>query len=97
MYIINKFDKALTTLLVGNNVTKIAGASVFTILATDLFRDGLGKSEDFLSSFQFSMICSVAKAIPACFMAAGFEPNLSTRLLKRCGINEPDSLMDRST
>ena len=63
MYIINKFDKALTTLLVGNNVTKIAGASVFTILATDLFRDGLGKSEDFLSSFQFSMICSVASTV----------------------------------
>ena len=26
MFILNKFEKALTTLLVGNNVTKIAGA-----------------------------------------------------------------------
>ena len=58
MYILNKFDKALTTLLLGNNITKIAGASVFTILATDLFRDKFGKSEDFLDSFAFSMICS---------------------------------------
>ena len=59
MYIVNRFDKALTTLLIGNNVTKIAGASVFTILATEIFRDGLGKSEDFIDSFAFSMICSV--------------------------------------
>ncbi len=59
MYILNKFDKALTTLLVGNNVTKIAGAAIFTILATDIARDNLGKSESFLESFSFSMICSV--------------------------------------
>ena len=39
IYILNKFDKALTTLLVGNNVTKIAGAAIFTILATDIARD----------------------------------------------------------
>ena len=58
MYILNKFDKALTTLLLGNNITKIAGASVFTILATDLFRERFGKTEAFLDSFAFSMICS---------------------------------------
>ena len=63
MYIINRFDKALTTLLVGNNVTKIAGASVFTILATNIFREGLGKDEAFLSSFEFSIICSVASTV----------------------------------
>jgi len=57
MYILNKFDKALTTLLLGNNVTKIAGAAVFTILATDIFRE-LGKTDEFLDSFAFSMICS---------------------------------------
>ena len=45
-YVLNKFDKALTTLLVGNNVTKIAGAAVFTILATDIFREQFGKSEE---------------------------------------------------
>ena len=59
MYILGKFDKALTTLLLGNNVTKIAAASVFTILATEIFREGLGKTDDFLDSFAFSMICSV--------------------------------------
>ena len=59
MYILSKFDKALTTLLLGNNVTKIAAASVFTILATEIFREGLGKTDDFLDSFAFSMICSV--------------------------------------
>lgn len=63
MCIINKFDKALTTLLLGNNVTKIAGASVFTILATDIFREAFGKSDDFLDSFAFSMICSVMSTV----------------------------------
>jgi CBS domain containing-hemolysin-like protein len=57
--IVNNFEKALTTLLIGNNVTKIAGASVFTILATDIFRDAFGKSEKYLESFAFSMICSI--------------------------------------
>ena len=59
VFILNKFDRALTTLLLGNNVTKIAGASVFTILATDIFREKFGKTDDFLDSFAFSMICSV--------------------------------------
>ncbi|MBE6702429.1 MAG: HlyC/CorC family transporter [Ruminococcaceae bacterium] len=63
MYIVNKFDKALTTLLIGNNVTKIAGASVFTILATDIFRNAFNKDDDFLDSFAFSMICSVASTV----------------------------------
>ena len=76
MYIINKFDKALTTLLVGNNVTKIAGASVFTILATKFFEDVFDtpfyarlvslvgeKPDSFLNSFAFSMICSVLSTV----------------------------------
>ena len=63
MYIVNSFDKALTTLLIGNNVTKIAGASVFTIIATDIFREGLNKSDDFLDSFAFSMICSILSTV----------------------------------
>ena len=61
--IINKFEKALTTLLIGNNVTKIAGASVFTILATDIFRDKFNKDDAFLDSFAFSMICSVLSTV----------------------------------
>ena len=63
MWILTRFDKALTTLLIGNNVTKIAGASIFTILATEIFRDGLGRDEDFLNSFAFSMICSVLSTV----------------------------------
>ena len=37
VYISNNFDKALTTLLIGNNITHIAAASVATIIATRLF------------------------------------------------------------
>ena len=63
MYILNKFEKALTTLLIGNNVTKIAGAAVFTILATDIFREKYGMSDEFLDSFTFSVICSVLSTV----------------------------------
>ena len=45
MHILNKFDRALATLLLGNNVTKIAGASVFTIILTNIYRDELGADE----------------------------------------------------
>ena len=61
--VLNRFDKALTTLLIGNNVTKIAGATVFTILATDFFADRFGKSEEYLASFEFSVICSVLSTV----------------------------------
>lgn len=37
MYISAHFDKALTTLLIGNNITHIAAASVATLIATRLF------------------------------------------------------------
>lgn len=37
LYISNNFDKALTTLLIGNNITHIAAASVATLIATRLF------------------------------------------------------------
>ena len=63
MYILGKFDRALTTLLLGNNITKIAGASVFTILATDIFREKFNKTDAFLDSFAFSMICSVMSTV----------------------------------
>lgn len=59
MYILNKFDKALTTLLVGNNVTKIAGASVFTVIATRVVTARMGDNADsFINSFAFSILCS---------------------------------------
>ena len=63
MYVLSKFDKALTTLLLGNNITKIAGASVFTILATEIFREQFNKTDEFLDSFTFSIICSVMSTV----------------------------------
>lgn len=57
LFVINRFDKALTTLLVGNNVTKIAAASVATLIATDMFKD---KGPEFLNSFGFSIAVSAA-------------------------------------
>ena len=63
MYVLGKFDRALTTLLLGNNITKIAGAAVFTILATDIFREKFNKTDAFLDSFTFSMICSVMSTV----------------------------------
>ena len=59
MYVLNRFDKALTTLLVGNNVTKIAGASVFTLIATEIFTETLHKDTAYINSFGFSILCSV--------------------------------------
>ena len=58
MYILNRFDKALTTLLVGNNVTKIAGASVFTVIATEIAVGTFRKDSAFVNSFGFSILCS---------------------------------------
>lgn len=54
LYVLNRFDKALTTLLVGNNVTKIAAASVATIIATNIFAP---KGVD-VNSFAFSIAVS---------------------------------------
>ena len=57
LYVLNHFEKALSTLLVGNNVTKIAGASVATVIATQIFAH---KGEAFINSFTFSIACSAA-------------------------------------
>ncbi len=57
LYVLNHFEKALSTLLVGNNVTKIAAASVATVLATQMFAD---RGEAFVESFAFSIACSAA-------------------------------------
>ena len=40
IYISNNFEKAITTLLIGNNITHIAASSVATIFALRLFRSG---------------------------------------------------------
>ena len=54
LYVLNHFEKALSTLLVGNNVTKIAGASVATVIASEIFAY---KGEAFINSFTFSILC----------------------------------------
>lgn len=59
MRVLNRFDKALTTLLVGNNITKIAAASVATVIATNMFTE-MGKDSAFINSFGFSIGVSVA-------------------------------------
>lgn len=46
--IINKYDRALTTVLVGNNIVAIALASVTTVLALNYFRSS-GYNEDTIS------------------------------------------------
>ena len=56
LYVLNHFEKALSTLLVGNNVTKIAAASVATVIATQIFEP---RDVD-VDSFAFSIACSVA-------------------------------------
>ncbi|MBQ9778348.1 MAG: HlyC/CorC family transporter [Clostridia bacterium] len=55
LYVLNHFEKALTTLLVGNNITHIAAASVAAVLATRLYA---GKGVD-VNSFGFTMACTV--------------------------------------
>ncbi len=51
-YILNHFEKALTTILVGNNVVNAAAASIATLLAARLFAEHQGVDT---SSFGFTM------------------------------------------
>lgn len=44
LYISNNFDRALTTLLIGNNIVNIAAASVATLIALDILK-GTGLDE----------------------------------------------------
>ena len=55
LYVLNHFEKALTTLLVGNNITHIAAASVAAVLATHLYAD----SGVDVNGFGFTMACTV--------------------------------------
>ena len=59
MRVLNRFDRALTTLLVGNNITKIAAASVATVIATNIATE-MGKDSTYINSFGFSIFVSVA-------------------------------------
>ena len=53
VFIASNFDRALTTLLIGNNVTHIAAASVATVIATRLF----GASD------RVTLICTVVPTL----------------------------------
>ena len=54
--ILDRFEQALTTLLVGNNITHIAAASVAAVIATRLFA---GRGVD-VNGFAFAFLCTVA-------------------------------------
>jgi len=55
MFILNHFDKMLNTLLVGNNISHIAAASVATLIATELYA---GTGVDINSiSFSLAVTC----------------------------------------
>ncbi len=55
-YILNHFEKALTTILVGNNVVNTAAASIATLIATRMFADSQGIDT---SSFGFTMVTTL--------------------------------------
>lgn len=59
LYILNHFEKALTTLLVGNNITHIAAASVAAVLATRMYA-GTGVDTN---SFAFTMACTAISTL----------------------------------
>lgn len=56
IYISNNFEKAITTLLIGNNITHIAASSVATIFALRLFRSGTFGSA---SEETVTVVCTV--------------------------------------
>ncbi len=59
-YIVNHFDKALTTILVGNNVVNTAGASIATLIATRLFANSAGIDT---SSLTFTLVTTLATTL----------------------------------
>ncbi len=59
-YIVNHFDKALTTILVGNNVVNTAGASIATLIATRLFAGSAGIDT---SSLTFTLVTTLATTL----------------------------------
>ena len=59
-YIVNHFDKALTTILVGNNVVNTAAASIATLLATRLFASNAGVDT---ASLTFTLVTTLATTV----------------------------------
>ncbi len=51
MYVANNFDRALTTLLIGINITHIAAASVSTLYVTRIFGDNMSEAATLACTF----------------------------------------------
>lgn len=51
MFVSNNFDRALTTLLIGINITHIAAASVSTLYVTELFGDNMSEAATLVCTF----------------------------------------------
>lgn len=51
MYVANNFDRALTTLLIGINITHIAAASVSTLYVTRIFGDDMSETATLICTF----------------------------------------------
>lgn len=64
MYIINNFDKALTTVLICNNVMLIGCASIATLLTTNLFGEQYVGYSTIITTVVVFLLCEM---IPKCF------------------------------
>ena len=66
MHVANNFEKALTTLLIGNNITHIAAASVATLIFTKLF--GMSDAGQWICTFVTTFIVFLfSEMIPKSF------------------------------
>lgn len=59
-YVVNRFDEAITAMLVGNNVVKTASASIATLIAARLFANNAGVDT---SSLMFTLITTLTTTI----------------------------------
>ncbi|MCM3759812.1 hemolysin family protein [Alkalihalobacillus oceani] len=72
LYIIENFDKALSTILVGNNLVNIAAATISAQLATDLFGPSTGV---FVSTFVVTILVLIfGEIMPKSFAKEFAEP-----------------------
>ena len=80
MYIANNFERALTTLLIGNNITHIAAASVATLYFTRRFE----YSDSGLSQDSLTLIST--------FVTTGIVFLFSEMIPKSCANDRADSM-----
>ncbi len=70
LYILDNFEKALTTLLIGNNITHIGFASVATLIATKLW--GVG-SVTYMTLVSTIIVFFVSEMIPKSYAKSNFN------------------------